>query len=791
MNFAAISLGSPAAGKVVMPVDASRQRLLSSLPIDVLAGPLLLGGARLASLAMVACVSRRMREAAAVAAARHNAVSLLGAFDAADGISLLSRLPSLTALDISGASDVVASCLLGNGASGYLSSVQCLRTSGVSDARALERVVASSGPRLRAVGLRACAVTEQLTSTMAAACPHLEAVDLSNSRVDDDGIGLLALQCGPGLKQVALRGCFITDAALSSLALGAPQLQTLDVGWCREISDRGMQKFAAHTCLTALDLSKCAQLSFKTVRQLAGLPDLKKLTAAGMLGTDGTEEVETFRLLSLSTSLTSLDVSIPNPPWVVGDRAIAALCGDAHAEPRCPPLSHLRLVNCYVTAGGCHRLADAFAGTLLSLDLTGAPVNDSGLESIARGCSLLEVLRVNSCSHITDRGCQCICGTSTVRGSRGDPPRSSLLQRPSAALPNLIELDLKFSDITDEGLRAIVRRPCHRRLRVLSLGSCRGLTCAGLLAAFSHHPRSPDSGSRACERESERGGGSASGAHDVVSDRRGRRGGQVGGTGSGLPFESRVSRACIDISVADQQHRAAAGWWACQLRVLNLAGLRLSEDVLCALSVLPALAWLNVTDAVLLATSSAYSGVPLGSGSEHSEGKGQACQERAGAEASSKSPRSALYSFEYAAPIESPPALRFARDSRGDCAASDLGGSQVGGVELNVLRYCPSSPWRERGAGITACEDGWQGWKTLRTLHTDRCEHASLLIRMVADSGTSALELLTLSGPAVTGADLLVLRQACRGLASVTIRGNSVIDRETRAMLQRRGVAVA
>ena len=776
---------------VDMPVDASRQRRLgavASLPLDVLAGPFLLGGARLASLAMVACVSRRMREAAAVAAARHTAVSLLGAFDAADGISLLSRLPSLTALDISGASDVVASCLLGNGASGYLSSVQCLRTSGVSDARALERVIALSGPRLRAVGLRACAVTEQLTSTMAAACPHLEAVDLSNSRVDDDGIGLLALQCGPGLKQVALRGCFITDAALSSLALGAPQLQTLDVGWCREISDRGMQKFAAHTCLTALDLSKCVQLSFKTVRQLAGLPGLKKLTAAGMLGTDGTEEVETFRLLSLSTSLTSLDVSIPNPPWVVGDRAIAALCGDAHPEPRCPPLSHLRLVNCYVTAGGCHRLADAFAGTLLSLDLTGAPVNDSGLESIARGCSLLEVLRVNSCSHITDRGCQCICGTSTVRGSRGDPPRSSLLQRPSAALPNLIELDLKFSDITDEGLRAIVRRPCHRRLHVLSLGSCRGLTCAGLLAAFSRPPCSPDSGSRACERESECGGGSATEAHDVMSDRRGRRVGQVGGTGSGLPFESRVSRACIDISVADQQHRAAAGWWACQLRVLNLAGLRLSEDVLCALSVLPALAWLNVTDAVLLATRSAGGGVPLCSGCE---GKGQACQERAGAEASSKSPRSALYSFEYAAPIESPPALRFARDSRGDCAASDLGGSQVGGVELNVLRYCSSSPWRERVAGIAAGEDGGQGWKTLRTLHTDRCEHASLLIRMVAGSATSALEQLTLSGPAVTGADLLILRQACSGLASVTIRGNSVIDLETRDMLQRRGVAVA
>ena len=44
------------------------RRDIGSLPLDVLAGTSLLGGCRLAQLAVVACVSRRLRDAAVAAA---------------------------------------------------------------------------------------------------------------------------------------------------------------------------------------------------------------------------------------------------------------------------------------------------------------------------------------------------------------------------------------------------------------------------------------------------------------------------------------------------------------------------------------------------------------------------------------------------------------------------------------------------------------------------------------------------------------------------------------------------
>ena len=219
-------------------------RNIACLPLDVLAGSSLLGSYRLASLAMIACVSRRMRDAATLAGAQHTAVSLSGPFESSDAVALLKRLPALTALDISGSSSVVSACLRGKeddgethaqegsgsesegtyiaGGSrvragpgvdgqGYLTCLRCLRTSGVQDALALEYLVLSCD-HMQALGLRACNVTEQLVSSIAASCPRLYAIDLSHTPVDDDGVSLLVLQCD--LRQLALRGCRITDATI-------------------------------------------------------------------------------------------------------------------------------------------------------------------------------------------------------------------------------------------------------------------------------------------------------------------------------------------------------------------------------------------------------------------------------------------------------------------------------------------------------------------------------------------------------------------------------------------------
>ena len=79
------------------------RRGITGLPLDVLAGPCLLGSCRLAQLALVACVSHRLREAAAAAAAHHTAVSISGPYDEEDAVALLAKLPSLQALDLSSA----------------------------------------------------------------------------------------------------------------------------------------------------------------------------------------------------------------------------------------------------------------------------------------------------------------------------------------------------------------------------------------------------------------------------------------------------------------------------------------------------------------------------------------------------------------------------------------------------------------------------------------------------------------------------------------------------------------
>ena len=83
--------------------SSGTRRGITGLPLDVLAGPCLLGSCRLAQLALVACVSHRLREAAAAAAARHTTVSISGPYDEEDAVALLAKLPSLQALDLSSA----------------------------------------------------------------------------------------------------------------------------------------------------------------------------------------------------------------------------------------------------------------------------------------------------------------------------------------------------------------------------------------------------------------------------------------------------------------------------------------------------------------------------------------------------------------------------------------------------------------------------------------------------------------------------------------------------------------
>lgn len=212
-----------------------------------------------------------------------------------------------------------------------------------------------------ALGLSGCSINDALLWRMAATCNNLQAVDLSQTACGDEGVGLLSLHCD--LRELSLRACEISDDALHSLSLGALSLRVLDIGWCKQVTDKGVARLRFLTCLKTVTLSKCARVTFGGLRSVCALPSLQDLSAAGLHGLPGTpEEMEAFRLLGTSTKMRTLDVSVPMPPWTVGDRSIAALT----SQDTSPPLAQIRLVNCNVTAASGRGHAAHLAQTLLT-----------------------------------------------------------------------------------------------------------------------------------------------------------------------------------------------------------------------------------------------------------------------------------------------------------------------------------------------------------------------------------------------------------------------------------------
>ena len=62
------------------------------------------------------------------------------------------------------------------------------------------------------------------------------------------------------------------------------------------------------------------------------------------------------------------------------------------------------------------------------------------------------------------------------------------------------------------------------------------------------------------------------------------------------------------------------------------------------------------------------------------------------------------------------------------------------------------------------------------------------MLRIVAKSRSPSLQQVTISGPEASGADVLVLAQACKRLSSLVFRGQSSVDSLTHDMLRRKHI---
>jgi len=125
------------------------------------------------------------------------------------------------------------------------------------DDASLAAAVAGGLAGLRSVCLaRASGVGWRGLDALVAACPKLEAVDLSHC-VGAGDREAAALAAAARLRDRRLDKCLaVTDMGLAKVAVGRPRLEKLSFKWCREISDIGID-LLAKKCrdLRSLDIS--------------------------------------------------------------------------------------------------------------------------------------------------------------------------------------------------------------------------------------------------------------------------------------------------------------------------------------------------------------------------------------------------------------------------------------------------------------------------------------------------------------------------------------------------------
>jgi len=137
-----------------------------------------------------------------------------------------------------------------------LASLDLSACAGLDDAclAALPAAAAGTGHPLAGVRwvclARATGVSWRGLEATVAACPRLEAVDLSHCVAAGD-MEMAALALAAGLRELKLDKCLaVTDVGLAKVAVGCPRLERLSIRWCLEISDIGVNLLA----------NKCRQL---------------------------------------------------------------------------------------------------------------------------------------------------------------------------------------------------------------------------------------------------------------------------------------------------------------------------------------------------------------------------------------------------------------------------------------------------------------------------------------------------------------------------------------------------
>ena len=116
--------------------------------------------------------------------------------------------------------------------------------------------------------------------SIARGLPQLQSLNLSNCwNITDEGITAVAIGLSQ-LQSLNITACYkITDEGIRAVASGCPQLQSLNIGYCDNITDEGITALANGLLkLQSLDIGYCDNITDEGIIALAdGLPQLQSL----------------------------------------------------------------------------------------------------------------------------------------------------------------------------------------------------------------------------------------------------------------------------------------------------------------------------------------------------------------------------------------------------------------------------------------------------------------------------------------------------------------------------------
>ncbi len=195
----------------------------------------------------------------------------------------------------------------------------------------------------------------------------------------------------------------ISDGGIFSLVLtGMPALTSLNISYCRNITDAGIGCISGHMPgLTSLNVSKCENITDEGIKKLVRIPGLTSLNLRGCtrITDDGIKSIATM------PGLTSLNLQGCVQTTADGIKAIAT---------NMPQLEKLTLVNIVINEKSFKQIAKMHNLTYLDISHC-SQVTDNMLKLIAKKMPGLTCLNLSNCENITNTGIGYLAKMSNLR----------------------------------------------------------------------------------------------------------------------------------------------------------------------------------------------------------------------------------------------------------------------------------------------------------------------------------------------------------------------------------------